>query len=818
MIAIAEALIENCCLLKLYLSGAEFSPHNTGFVISNHCGPVGANALASMLCENRVLRELILSNNNVQSEGAVVIAEALEVNESIKCVKLDCNNIDSKGAAKLMKLLKRKSKINFCIWGEENDKIIRGILKRILFDQVVKYKSKDYQTNNKEVCAVASAVSTSRHVRKLYLSNISIDDEDLSAATELLKINTRLTVFNFGTTGHQTLLSSSYLEAFANALAGNTGVQELNFSGRKIGDEGAVMFATALETNSALRTLVLDSNNISGEGAVELFASLTRNSSISSLDLSNNQLNSGFPIDCQVFNHRLVKLRLTHNNIDCATVESLCNSLLHSNSLRHVSLSHNKIALAGVNAIIDVIRTSRIVSLNLNHNNLCNESLHVLGERLIQGNTTLLRLLIGNNDFDAVGIADIVSFLKFNSTLKEIDMTCSHAHVRQKPDFKFSIWNKTTDAAVHRLLQLSCPVKTLDIWTTKFRAGSVSASLHAIITALKHNTSVEEVTIDPPINEMNVMAKYLIDLLKSKPHINFNIWGSDVDLSVKKLLNNTKKSFNELTIQRKLPFCCFLPLVHSLASNSTVKRLELSSSYIGDAGVRALCVGLIDNVRVVELDISKCLTPVVHLETETVDALCYLMQNNHVIQRLKLQGNRITGPDFENLANSLAGNQHLKVLNLANTMIDSDSIKKVTGIVRDCTTLKELYLSYNQINDDGARFLLQSLCNTSSSIEVLDLGHNQMTTLHADARFLFNLRELYLDSNRLTSDTARSLSRILLGNTSLKVLNLSNNCINDDVIDGFRNTIKSNPKLQVDLSNNILGNVMLSSFRRKIGM
>merc|ERR1711998_569279 len=68
---------------------------------------------------------------------------------------------------------------------------------------------------------------------------------------------------------------------------------ELDLSGNRIKDDGAVAFGSALEMNSTLRLLNLTNNSIEDRGLAAVAAGMNRNSTITTLQLWGNHFENG---------------------------------------------------------------------------------------------------------------------------------------------------------------------------------------------------------------------------------------------------------------------------------------------------------------------------------------------------------------------------------------------------------------------------------------------------------------------------------------------------------------------------------------------
>lgn len=94
-VRIVEAITntKNTTLKSLWLSG------------SNFFGDEGAKCLANMLRDNKTIKELNITDNNIGTEGVKYLANALKKNDTLEVLYLGYNNIGDEGAKCLADML-----------------------------------------------------------------------------------------------------------------------------------------------------------------------------------------------------------------------------------------------------------------------------------------------------------------------------------------------------------------------------------------------------------------------------------------------------------------------------------------------------------------------------------------------------------------------------------------------------------------------------------------------------------------------------------------------------------------------------------------
>jgi len=141
---------------------------------------------------------------------------------------------------------------------------------------------------------------------------------------------------------------------------------------------------------------------------------------------------------------------------------------------------------------------------------------------------------------------------------------------------------------------------------------------------------------------------------------------------------------------------------------------------------------------------------------------------------LHLAHNKITEIGFKSLLKILNNGQKID-LNLCNNKMGNEYMYEGIKSIELCSTLENLNLCYNQIsNIDIDKILLHNI-----ELKSLDLSQNQITTFNFNIsqNNIFILENLNLSYNRIGSEGAKNLSKILVKCKILKKLNLSYNHI-----------------------------------------
>jgi Ran GTPase-activating protein (RanGAP) involved in mRNA processing and transport len=110
------------------------------------------------------------------------------------------------------------------------------------------------------------------------------------------------------------------------------------------------------------------------------------------------------------------------------------------------------------------------------------------------------------------------------------------------------------------------------------------------------------------------------------------------------------------------------------------------------------------------------------------------LKNNSILQRLLLCSTRIGDLGVQYLAKAISNNNNvLKVLSLSDTGITDDGAEHLAVMLKTNRTLTHMFLSNNEISDEGIAMLTNALQNHNNTLQTLDLSYNKrMTNLSAD--------------------------------------------------------------------------------------
>ncbi|XP_068687320.1 NLR family CARD domain-containing protein 3-like isoform X3 [Montipora foliosa] len=219
-------------------------------------------------------------------------------------------------------------------------------------------------------------------------------------------------------------------------------------------------------------------------------------------------------------------------------------------------------------------------------------------------------------------------------------------------------------------------------------------------------------------------------------------------------------------------------LSHAMATNSTVKELDLSFNGIGHSGAAALAKAVEINSTLTQLNLFAN-----GIGDSGAATLAKAVEINSTLTELDLSYNGIGDSGAAALAKAVEINSTLTTLVLLKTGIGDSGAAALAKAVEISSTLTKLDLSYNEIGDPGAAAVAKAV-EISSTLTELDLSYNGIGDSGAAAlakavEINSTLTQLNLFGNEIGDSGAAALAKAVKVNSTLTELDLSYNGIGD---------------------------------------
>ncbi|XP_016097960.1 NACHT, LRR and PYD domains-containing protein 12-like [Sinocyclocheilus grahami] len=390
------------------------------------CGLTEKSCLALASALSTSLRELNLSNNNLEDSGPKHLSTGLKNPQcKLETLKLSGCLIREEGCAALASALRlnpsylRELDLNWNKPGDTGVKLLSVVLKDP-HCKLEKLQLWDCNIGEEGCAALASALrSNPSHLRELNLNYNKPGCSGMKQLTALLKDQhcklIKLMLFDCS-------IGEEDCAALISALRSNPShLIELNLNYNEPGESGVKLLSALLkDPQCKLEKLKLSNCSIKEKGCASLASALRSNPShLRKLDLSCNK-----PADtgakqlsallkdphCKLEKLKLWKCRIGEQG--CAALVSALRS--NPSHLRKLNLNYNKLGDSGVKLLFDLLQDPhcKLEKLLLTECSIGEEGCIVLTSALMSNPSHLRFLSLGNNELGHSGVKQISDLLQ----------------------------------------------------------------------------------------------------------------------------------------------------------------------------------------------------------------------------------------------------------------------------------------------------------------------------------------------------------------------------------------------------------------------
>ena len=358
----------------------------------NKINSKGGFYIGKGLIDAQGIQQLLLGYNKLEDEGCEFIANGLEKNSSLFEINLDNNNISNKGINALCKYLKNNENLmKVSLNGNKISEIDSDFYE--LFNWVKDIKISENPLNQSGIVRLFQGSEYNRLFKYLKFKYNSEDDYHFKCFNE----NIKSIDISFN---HKINLSLiSHILSLKN-------LSKLNLQMNSIDDKEIKSIVNYIkENNSPIKTLILKNNKISSEGSASI-------------------------VDLIKFSKTLKVLDLSYNELKSEGVKKICNGIIVSNStscLEQLFLNGNKCNDYCADDIFNLLvnnNVKKLKLLSLSVNFFSNKGIDKILSSL-RKNNYLEQLCLGENKIDAKAFSNLVNYLKFNRTLKILEIKSS---------------------------------------------------------------------------------------------------------------------------------------------------------------------------------------------------------------------------------------------------------------------------------------------------------------------------------------------------------------------------------------------------------
>ncbi|KAK7393535.1 hypothetical protein VNO78_22093 [Psophocarpus tetragonolobus] len=302
-----------------------------------------------------------------------------------------------------------------------------------------------------------------------------------------------------------------------------------------------------------------------------------------------------------------------------------------------------------------------------------------------------------------------------------------------------------------------------------------------------------------------------------------------------------------------------MAIFSSALEGCVLRYLNLSNNAMGEKGVRAFCSLLKSQNNLEELylmndgiseEAAKAVSEflpsteklrVLHFHNnmtgdEGAIAIAEIVKRSPALEDFQCSSTRVGSEGGVALAEALGACKHLRKIDLRDNMFGAEAGVALSKVIPVFTDLSEIYLSYLNLEDDGTEALANALKESAPTLEILDLGGNDITVKGAASvaacisskQFLTKLNlyenelkdegavliskalegghgqliEVDLSANSITWSGAKPVAEAVMGKPCFKLLNINGNFISNEGIDELNNIFKNSPDMLGPLDDN----------------
>eukprot|EP00049_Salpingoeca_infusionum_P000362 m.39379 g.39379 ORF g.39379 m.39379 type:complete len:1869 (-) comp10301_c0_seq1:353-5959(-) len=235
--------------------------------------------------------------------------------------------------------------------------------------------------------------------------------------------------------------------------------------------------------------------------------------------------------------------------------------------------------------------------------------------------------------------------------------------------------------------------------------------------------------------------------------------------------NDISWSQEEWRIEKEIGLLGAFHLAEAIKCNTTVKKLSLESSNLGQEGTKYLAEALKVNSSVIKLELIQC-----NIGEVGAKYLAEALRSHPHLQRLNVESNAIGNEGTRLLVEALIMNPRITKLSLENNNLTANAAEYLARLLKSSSTFTELNLRHNNIGNQGAKYLAGGLQSTPSlkRIDLYSTGIGLQGAHHLAVALESNssIQRISLRDNDIGPEGTRQLAKALQTNSEVQELNL----------------------------------------------
>ena len=800
-----------------------------------------ADDLGVILFQNISIQQLDLSYNYIHTTDAVKIFNKMDSIFHLSVLNISHNNLSNDAANGLTEILSHNFELKEldlsynCLRAAGIAIISKGLNH---LTRLIKLNISNNNVDSQAAHDIAVVLSYNNSLQEL---DLSCNNLGASGAVQIflsMKSFTSLIKLNIGSIGMTDVAADNLVTILNN----NVNLRELDLSHNNIHVNGAVrIFNNA--TIFSLKKLNISYNNITDQAADDIASFISYNSELEVLNLCHNNLNTSGTIKiCKTNISKLINLDISHNNITTDAADTIATFITHNNKIQLLDLSHNELGCTNMfNSIktLSVLKLSNchfinkatrklatlllcnaeLKEIDLSHNDLSTLDIIIIFTEGLKNISGLVAINISHNMITDEATENIATVLSHNTKLKELDLSYNHLSAL---------------GAIKIFKEMKHISNLIALYISHNMITDEAAN--DTVEVLLHNTDLKELDL----SHNNISAVGIIMICKGMRNI-----------SNLKMLNISHNRISDEAAD---------DIATVLSHNSNLQILDISSNYLKSAGCATILNRTKNMIRLTRLDIgcNKIMIDnnvMFNSKPEGVNRFDHTagaakvfksMESISSLKTVNFSNTLISDVVVDDLAAVLSHNTKLQVLDISNNSLQSSGTIRIFQNLIHITTLKKLDIAYNMIDDEATECIATVLSKCSELVEI-NVSNNNFYNLNIlDCLMFSNLTTVNFSNNNINEQTLSKFSDFLssctkleelnLSNTNLqtagaiklfknltcftlRIINISGNCITENAASHIAKSLSKNNKLQeIDVSCNALQSSGISNILASINI
>ena len=376
------------------------------------------------------LKHLGLRMSDLTSETCNLLSKHTDLLQHLECLDLsDNHNIGRGGAVNLITSLTkfgtiRELNLYGTSIGFEDCKALSELLARSKYIKVLNISISGNVPSSDSIQLIVEGLSHNASLEILNMSRSKFSSENILHLASVLRVNTKLKNLYIKDCNIQ----SGEFVHLAKALEENTTtqLQILQVWCNPVGSEGAVAFADVLATNKSLLNVNMKQCSIQGKDAIFLARALEMNSTLTEFDISYNPIGSRGAVAFAGMlgtNKTVAKINMRQCSIQGKAAICLAKALENNSTVRVFDISYNQIGSEGAVAFAGMLATNNsLADLSMSGCRI-QEEVAVAFASMLKKNQCIKTLDLKDYRVGVEGALELIESLKHNTTLEKLRLS-----------------------------------------------------------------------------------------------------------------------------------------------------------------------------------------------------------------------------------------------------------------------------------------------------------------------------------------------------------------------------------------------------------